>query len=81
MSQSRKILIAYLIIVVLSSFSIVDFLKPRNKDLLSKDGAMTFLKSRNRREAVLDRRPQLDNANEECCYETCSYSEIAEYDC
>lgn len=63
-----------------SKRSVENFVKLSRKthDFVSKTGATTFLKTRHRREVL---RGGLDNANEECCYETCSYGEIAEYDC
>eukprot|EP00111_Clytia_hemisphaerica_P017816 TCONS_00052680-protein len=62
-----------------SKRAIEDFTKPNNnKNLVSKTGALSFLKARHRRQAVFR---GTDNANEECCYESCSYGEIAEYDC
>ena len=53
--------------------------KPRSIDLLNQNGALQFLNpSRKRRQVFFG---GLDNANEECCKESCTYSEVAEYRC
>ncbi|XP_057312710.1 uncharacterized protein LOC130654186 [Hydractinia symbiolongicarpus] len=59
--------------------SITEAIKPRAIDLLNHKGALQFLNpSRKRRQVLLG---GTDDANEECCNESCSFAEIAEYKC
>ena len=64
---------------MINKFFFLEMVKPRSKDFLHRDGALQFLgSSRKKRQIFLE---GIDNANEECCIESCTYAEVAEYAC